>query len=374
MSKTIAYTVNDPDFFWSHRLSLAKSAIDKGFVVYLISDFKKSDIEKFQTVGIKTIDVKINRNNKNFISNFKLVYQLNKIYNKIKPEIIHQVSLKMIIFGSISLFFSKKYKIVNAVTGMGYLFTNSRKSISKYFVLFIIRLLNFKNNIFYIFQNKTDLELFKAQGLINNFIVIKGAGVDEFDFSIAEPKLNSKVQIVFTGRILRDKGIIELIKAFNLMPEDVKEKAELNIYGDIDIKNPSYISKKTLKKLIEHSSINWRGFSDDIKTVLIESDIYCLPSYREGLPKSIIEAMAIGRPIITTNAPGCDDCVIDDYNGFKIPIKDFSLLSETLAKLIVDSNLRIKMGRNSRKLFEAEFTLNKVIDQTFGFYEKVLSV
>ena len=374
MSKTIAYTVNDPDFFWSHRLSLAKSAIDKGFVVYLISDFKKSDVEKLQTLGIKTIDVKINRNNKNFISNFKLVYQLNKIYNKIKPEIIHQVSLKMIIFGSLSLFFSKKYKIVNAVTGMGYLFTNSRKSVSKYLVLFIIRLLNFKNNIFYIFQNKTDLELFKAQGLINNFIVIKGAGVDEFDFSITEPKLNSKVQIVFTGRILRDKGIIELIKAFNLMPEDVKEKAELNIYGDIDIKNPSYIPKKTLKKLIKHSSINWRGFSDDIKTALIESDIYCLPSYREGLPKSIIEAMAIGRPIITTNAPGCDDCVIDDYNGFKIPIKDFSLLSETLAKLIVDSNLRIKMGRNSRKLFEAEFTLNKVIDQTFGFYEKVLSV
>ena len=112
MSKTIAYTVNDPDFFWSHRLSLAKSAIDKGFVVYLISDFKKSDVEKLQTVGIKTIDVKINRNNKNFISNFKLVYQLNKIYNKIKPEIIHQLSLKMIIFGSLSLFFSNKYKIV----------------------------------------------------------------------------------------------------------------------------------------------------------------------------------------------------------------------------------------------------------------------
>ena len=108
MNKTIAYTVNDPDFFWSHRLSLAKSAIDKGFIVFLISDFKKSNVEKFQALGIKTIDVKINRNNKNFISNFKLVYQLNKIYNKIKPEIIHQVSLKMIIFGSISLFFSKK--------------------------------------------------------------------------------------------------------------------------------------------------------------------------------------------------------------------------------------------------------------------------
>jgi glycosyltransferase involved in cell wall biosynthesis len=370
MSKTIAYTVNDPDFFWSHRLSLAKSSIDKGYIVYLISDFKKSDIEKFQTVGIKPIDVKINRNNKNFISNFKLVYNLNKIYNKIKPEIIHQVSLKMIIFGSVSLFLTSKFKIVNAVTGMGYLFTDSRNSLPKFIILLTLRLLNLKNNIYYIFQNEIDLELFKEQGLKRNYVIIKGAGVDEHEFLYTNPEAKSKVKIVFTGRILKDKGIIDLVKAFNLLSNEIKEIAELDIYGNIDIDNPSYITDKYFKKLINHPSINWKGFSNNIKEVLKESDIYCLPSYREGLPKSIIEAMAIGRPILTTNAPGCDECVVENYNGFKVPIKNHVLLSEKLTELIIKPELRLKMGINSRKLFENEFTLSKVLIKTFNFYNQ----
>ena len=118
--------------------------------------------------------------------------------------------------------------------------------------------------------------------------------------------------------------------------------------------------------------IEWKGFSNEIKTALTESHIYCLPSYREGLPKSTIEAMAIGRPIITSNAPGCDDTVIEEYNGFKVPVGNVEMLSEKLVLLINDKKLRHKMGKNSRAMFEKEFTLEKVVNRTFELYDKVL--
>ena len=126
-----------------------------------------------------------------------------------------------------------------------------------------------------------------------------------------------------------------------------------------------------MKGLLQDDNIQWDGYSDNIKKELELCSIYCLPSYREGLPKSIVEAMAIGRPIITTNAPGCDDCVIENYNGFKIYPGDCESLSLVLLKLLKDHELCLSMGANSRQFFEKDFTVEKVVDETFDFYDQM---
>ena len=171
---------------------------------------------------------------------------------------------------------------------------------------------------------------------------------------------------------MKDKGLIELINAIEILPKNIESKVVLNIYGKIDLDNPAHISDKELKKLLKPNLIIWHGNTNDIKNVLIKSDIYCLPSYREGLPKSTIEAMAIGRPIITTYAPGCNDTVLTGVNGFKVDIKDHKNLSNILQILIEDESLRLEMGKKSREIFEENFTLEKVIKQTFKVYDQVL--
>ena len=152
----------------------------------------------------------------------------------------------------------------------------------------------------------------------------------------------------------------------NYYLRSIKSNIIVNLFGKIDKENPAHINEDELKSLLIPNLILWHGHSDNIKKNLIDSDIYCLPSYREGLPKSTIEAMAIGRPIITTNAPGCDDTVEEGVNGFKVAVGDAQALSQKLQILIEDEKLRIEMGKKSREFFEREFTLERVVHQTFG--------
>jgi len=202
--------------------------------------------------------------------------------------------------------------------------------------------------------------------------MINGSGVDQNEFQYQKPLKKDKIEIIFTGRILYDKGVINLIDAINLLPLSIKAKIILKLYGSIDVQNPAHINKKQIENYLVPGFIEWYGFTSEIKKVISRSDVYCLPSYREGIPKSIIEAMAIGRPILTTEAPGCEDTVEEGVNGFKVPVGNVMALSEKLQILIEDEPLRIQMGKQSREIFEKNYTLEKVIKQTFEVYAQVL--
>ena len=362
----ILYVVNDLYFFNSHRLPLALRAIENGDQVFLASN--KTGNKK----SIKYFKIEIHRSNLNPFKNIKVLLQLVKIINKVKPDIIHNITLKPILFLTIISLFNKKIKTVNAVSGLGFLFTSNRKSISKSLVELLLRFSVSRIDSHYIFQNKVDLGLFKKLGLKNNHTMIKGSGVNKEKFNYHPEIKKEKIEIVFTGRILKDKGVLELIQAVKKLPDYTKSKILLKIYGKIDLVNPTHLKEFELKKLLIKGYIEWEGFTKDIRKALVNSDIYCFPSYREGLPKAIVEAMAIGRPIITTNAPGCDDTVIEGYNGFKVPVSNVEMLTQKLQLLIEDYDLRSEMGKNSRSFFEKEFTLDQVIKKTFDLYNKVL--
>ena len=364
----IVYVVNDLDFFISHRLPLAKKAVELGYAVFIISN-------KLPTIKHKGIDFKvfsIERSSTSIVKNFKSLIELKRIIKDISPDIIHSVTLKSILLSNLVLLFNKKVKKVNAVSGMGYLFTSNRVSIALYGLKFILRAIIKLGKPHFIFQNLDDLKEFKKLGLKESYSIIKGSGVNKDEFDYTPLKATKKVNITFTGRILKDKGVIDLIKAIELLPEKIKSNIVVNIFGKIDNENPAHINEDELKSLLIPNLILWHGHSDNIKKYLIDSDIYCLPSYREGLPKSTIEAMAIGRPIITTNAPGCDDTVEEGVNGFKVAVGDAQALSQKLQILIEDEKLRIEMGKKSREFFEREFTLERVVHQTFEIYNKAL--
>ena len=364
----IAYVVNDLDFFISHRLPLAKKAVELGYAVFIISN-------KLPTIKHKGIDFKvfsIERSSTSIVKNFKSLIELKRIIKDISPDIIHSVTLKSILLSNLVLLFNKKVKKVNAVSGMGYLFTSNRVSIALYGLKFILRAIIKLGKPHFIFQNLDDLKEFKKLGLKESYSIIKGSGVNKDEFDYTPLKATKKVNITFTGRILKDKGVIDLIKAIELLPEKIKSNIVVNLFGKIDNENPAHINEDELKSLLIPNLILWHGHSDNIKKYLIDSDIYCLPSYREGLPKSTIEAMAIGRPIITTNAPGCDDTVEEGVNGFKVAVGDAQALSQKLQILIEDEKLRIEMGKKSREFFEREFTLERVVHQTFEIYNKAL--
>jgi glycosyltransferase involved in cell wall biosynthesis len=364
----LLFVVNDIDFFISHRLPLAEFALKNSHEVFVASN----SLPNTKIKGITFFKFDINRSSIRLWSNLNSLIQLKKIVKRVSPDIVHSVTLKSIILSNLCLIFNRKIKRVNAVSGLGFLFTSERKSVTKAIIKALYNLLNKIGKPYYIFQNKYDLQEFKKLGVKENYELIKGSGVNHIDFKYAFPKTNEKVNITFTGRILKDKGILDLIKAIEILPKQIRSKVVLNIYGKIDLENPAYITEKELKKLLKPNFIVWHGNSNDIKNVLALSDIYCLPSYREGLPKSTIEAMAIGRPIITTNAPGCEDTVLEGINGFKVDVKDYKALSIKLQILIEDKSLRLKMGKISRDIFEENFTLEKVVKKTFKVYEQVL--
>lgn len=364
----ILYVVNDIDFFISHRLPLAEYAVQKKFEVLVASN----ELPKVNIQSISFLKFQINRSSVGFISNLNSLIQLNNTIKKVSPDIVHSVTLKSILLSNLCLIFNRKIKRVNAVSGLGFLFISERISLAATIIKCLFKLINYLGKPYYIFQNENDLNEFKKLGVKENFKLIKGSGVNHEEFIYSTPIKNQKVNITFTGRILKDKGILELIQAIEILPKEIKSKVVLNIYGKIDLDNPAHVSEKELKKLLKPNLIIWHGNTDDIKNVLTESDIYCLPSYREGLPKSTIEAMAIGRPIITTNAPGCEDTVSEGVNGFKVNIKDFINLSKKLQILIENEPLRKQMGKKSREIFEENFTLDKVIKQTFDLYDSLI--
>ena len=364
----LLFVVNDIDFFISHRLPIAEFACKYNYEVFVASN----SIPNAKIKGITFFKFDIKRSSIGLWSNLNSLIQLKKIVKSVSPDIVHSITLKSIVLTNLCLIFNRKIKKVNAVSGLGFLFTSERKSVAASIIKGLFKLINYLGKPYYIFQNKNDLEEFEKLGVKENYDLIRGSGVNHKEFKYVFPKTNEKVNITFTGRILKDKGILDLIKAIENLPKQIRSKVVLNIYGKIDLENPAHITEKELKKLLKPNFIVWHGNSDDIKSVLALSDIYCLPSYREGLPKSTLEAMAIGRPIVTTNAPGCEDTVLEGLNGFKVDIKDHKALSEKLQLLIEDEPLRIKMGKKSREIFEENFTLDKVVKQTFELYDSLI--
>nr|WP_320059177.1 glycosyltransferase family 4 protein [uncultured Bacteroides sp.] len=366
--------VNVDSFFLSHRKDIAVAALDKGYDVTIVAKdtgFK----EKIIDLGLDFINLPINKTGMNLYQELKTFSFLYKLYKKEKPDIVHHVGMKIMLWGGLAAKLTNVKGVLNAVSGCGVFFSDEHinSPITK-MLLKVFRFIHNRNNLKVIFQNSEDKALFIKNKVINDFqcSMIKGSGVDLDIFNYTPETSDGRIKVILTARMVLDKGVLVLVDAANQLKEKYHDKVQFILCGGLDT-NPNAIKKETLESVCDGEYILWLGHRTDVKDLLKSSHIVAFPSYyKEGLPKSLIEATAIGRPIITTNSVGCKEAVIDGYNGFLIPIKDSVSLADKLEILISDAKLRVNMGNNSRKLAEKEFSVLNVVDKHLKLYNTLL--
>lgn len=365
--------VNIDYFFLSHRKEIALNAQKVGYKVTIVAKDtgKMKDIEK---LGLKVIDLPMNRSGKNLLEELYTCWFLYKLYRREKPEIVHHVGLKTILWGTLAAKLAKVHGVVNAVSGLGIIFSEEKKTMIAKVLPTVLRFSHHRKNLAVIFQNDDDQSLFLRSRIIDKSQAykIKGSGVNlnQYDFTI-EPEVQ-RIKVLLTARMIVEKGIFILTDAAMKLMDQYKDKVQFLLCGGLD-DNPVAIKEDELQAVCDGDYIKWLGYRTDVLNLLKECHIVAFPSYyKEGLPKSLIEAAAIGRPIITTNSVGCKDTVIEGYNGFLVPIKDSDALANRLRILIENKSLRQEMGRNSRCFAEKNFSIDDVITKHLEIYEKIL--
>ena len=370
--KKLIMVVNEDRFFLSHRKNIALKAQTEGFDVTIVcKDTGRAD--EVKAFGFSMIEFPINPTGMNLVEELKTFFFLWRLYQQQKPDIVHHVGLKTILWGGIAAKLSKVHGVVNAVCGLGVLFSGEKPSFVARSVMQMMAWSNAGKNVQEIFQNEDDMQLFKQYGVVTdgqcNFV--KGSGVDLDEFNYVPEPSDGKIRVIFTARMVKEKGTITLIEAAEKLRGEFGQKAEFLLCGDLS-NNPDGIKKEELEARCDGVYLQWLGFRRDVRDLLMASHIMAFPSYyREGVPLSLIEACAIGRPIVTCDSIGCRDTVEDGVNGFLVSPRDSDALAEKLRVLILDKSLREAMGRMGRKKAEKEFSLKTVVDKHMEIYRRL---
>lgn len=364
--------VNEDRFFLSHRKEIALAAQAQGWDVTVVCK-DTGRWHEVEDLGLKVLDLPVNPTGMNPLQEFKTWRYLHQLYRKNRDAVVHHVGLKNILWGGLAAKLAQVYGVVNAVSGLGTLFSGDKLSVTTKGILAIMRFSNKRERVKVIFQNQEDKSLFLGHGIVaeSQIEFIKGSGVDLNNFNYVPEPESGALKVVFTARMVKEKGIIELIEAAERLRKDYEGKVEFWLCGRLAA-NADAISREELESRCDGKYIKWLDFQKDIKSILEQSHIMAFPSYyREGVPKSLIDACAIGRPIVTTNSIGCKDVVDDGINGFLVPVRDSETLAQKLRILIEDKDLRIRMGKASREKAEREFDLKKVIERHMEIYDKI---
>ncbi len=363
----ILFIVNVDWFFISHRLPLALEAQQRGYDVYIacgITD-KKAYLE---SLGLKVYPLELSRSGMGIKSELKAFSDIYKALRQINPDIAHFVTIKPVLYGGIASRFLSIPKKVFSISGLGFIFIRQgfKASILKLIVKVLYGFALGGKNSHVIVQNPDDanviMSITKAP-----IATIKGSGVDLAQYTYIQEN-NEKTTIVMACRLLKDKGVLEYIEAAKTLKNKGLDAA-FELYGDADIYNPATLTNQDIQKIQKENFISIHEFSDNIATIFSNANIIVLPSYREGLPKVLIEAAACGRATVTTNVPGCRDAIEDNITGLLCCVKDAQSLAEQIEKLILDTDLRKSMGKAGRELAEREFDIVKIIRQHFEIYE-----
>lgn len=373
--KTLLFVVNNPSFFISHRLPVGLAAMSAGYEVHVASGTGEASINQLIDMGFVHHLLPLSRSGKNPLSELRLMRALYRLFKQIKPDVLHLVTIKPVLYGGITARLARVRSVVYAISGLGavYIAKGYKAHLLRTVVALLYRLaLGHKNKVV-IFQNHDDKDLISRIAHLQetDMCLIKGSGVDLNAYP-AMPEPAGKPVVVIACRLLKDKGLGEFIEAISILnARDIK--ATYWIVGDIDSGNPASFTEDDLQKWSKIKNLELLGFSSDIAHVYAQSNIVCLPSYREGFPKSLIEAAACGRAIVTTDVPGCRDAIIVDKTGILVPAKDSAALAYALERLIVSPQERNEMGVNGRTFAEKEFAIEKIVNQHLAIYRQLES-
>ena len=371
-TRTLIFFVNDARFFLSHRLALALAAPSRGFhpiVVCPPSDHVSDLLDR----NIEWQPIDLPRGRVQPWKEWKAIREFGDLVDRLSPDLVHCITSKPILYGGI-VTRARKIPAIAAISGLGHVFISqsAKARLLRLGASIGYRLSIRRRGMFPIFQNENDMAILRGLGaLCEEPTLVPGSGtrLDDFD---PRPALNETPRIVLNARMLESKGVYEFVKAARILARR-EVQAEMVLAGDTDSANPRAVTRKELAGWHSEGIVTWLGHRDDIAQVLKEADIVALPSFGEGFPKGLIDAAAAGRPIVTTDIPGCRDAIIPGQSGLLIPKGDPAALADALQTLVENEELRLEMGRKGREMAEWRFGIETIVDAHFDLYEKALS-
>lgn len=371
--KKLLFIINKPSIFISHRIAIAITAREQGYDVQIAGQ-DDSDVNYLENLGFTYHRIPLTRSGRNPFAEIWAIFSIWLLLWRVKPDVLHLVTLKPSVYGGFAAKFAPVKGVVSAIAGLGYVFMSSgtKVTIIRKAVVLLLKFCFSKEQLAVIFQNPDDKNLMIELGVVteSKTRMIRGSGVDltEYPFTL-EPK-NDPVVITFASRLLFDKGLQEYVDAAAILKQR-GINALFEIVGNLDLDNPTGATNEQLNNWAAEGNIKLMGYRKDMASVFAASNLVVLPSYREGLPKVLLEAAACGRAIVTTDVPGCRDAIIPDVTGLLVPVKDAKALADAIEKLIVDTELRSKMGKAGRTLAEEVFAIEKVVQQHLAIYADV---
>ena len=365
-------------YLYNFRLALAQALRERGDQVTLVSP-NGPYTARLQELGFRWIQFPMARRNLNPLLEAITILRLARLYQCERPELVHHFTIKCVLYGSLVSRLLGIRSVVNSVTGLGYVFTEGDGSPPKYggsrrrwlqrIVKLFYRIL--LRRTYVIFQNPDDQAIFIQNDLIDpqRAALIRGSGVDILRFS-PRPEEKGLPVVILPARLLWHKGVAEFVQAAHwLRAEGIQVRFVL--VGDSDPENPSSVPLAQIQKWEREAVIEWWGWVEDMAEAYAKAHIVCLPSYREGLPKTLIEAAACGRPIIASDVPGCREVVRSGENGLLVPSRDPFALAEAIRLLVKNPSLRREMGTRGRDIAVKEFSTTQIISQTLSVYQSL---
>ncbi len=374
--KKVALIANSSWYLYNFRLAFMEALRTHGYDVVLIAP-EDSYSEKLRQLGYRFRPLPLDRKGMNPFGDLVSLITLARWYRVERPEIAHHYTVKCILYGSIAAALSKVPSVVNSVTGLGHLFLSNSLLVKalRFFLVRVYRILARRHGVHFLFQNPDDLAAFTRLGIVipGKFTLVRGSGIDVERF---RPASNSgsgaTVRILFGSRLLKEKGLHELRRA-GLLLQKKKLPFELIFAGDIDEGNPSSLTFAELSEWQREGWMRWLGHVDEMQELLRSVHIAVLPSWREGLPRSLLEAAACGLAIVATDVPGCREVVEHERTGLLVPVRDPEALAAALERLVRDPALRARLGASARARAEAEFGDQEVFRKTTDIYKALFN-
>lgn len=353
-----------PDSLIRFRGPLVDLLIEKGICVHIAVPApcpQEKVLVALAKKGVRLHSIPLRRTGLNPINDLRLLLSLTALMFRLRPQFVLSYTIKPVVYGSIAAWLAGVRYRFALVTGLGYAFTGTASGKRAFLRRLIQRLyrvaLKRTHRVF--FQNPDDEALFRELDVLPYTVpstVVNGSGVDVAEYSIAS--LPGKPCFLFIGRLLGDKGVREYAQAAQRVKATYPE-AVFRLVGWID-DNPDAITQRELDQWVDSGLLEFLGRLDDVRPAIADCSVYVLPSYREGTPRTVLEAMAMGRPVITTDAPGCRETVVDGDNGFLVPVKDVQALADAMIKMIDSPGLVAKMGERSRQIAETKYDVHRV--------------
>ena len=371
--KRILLVANTDWYLFNFRLSLALYLVQQGLEVVLVSPAGEYT-RALQEKGLRWIEWKVGRQTLAPWKELHSVYQLMRIYHQEKPALVHHCTSKAVTYGSLAAMLSRVPGVINNITGLGIMFTrqDAKARAVRQMMQFLYWLAGRHPNCETIFENPADRDFFVSKGLTSadRTWLIEGVGVD-VDTFVPQPEPEGVPVVVLPARMLWEKGVGVLVKASPLLKK--KAQARLALVGKPDQGNPDTVDEPTLKRWVDEGVVEWWGWQADMKSVYARCSIVTLPSsYGEGVPTSLLEGAASGRPIVASDIPGCREVVVHGENGFLVPPGNAEALADALAILVNDADLRRKMGNAGRQRVLERFSKTRINAATLVVYQKVL--